>query len=241
MAEKGTVYLVGAGPGDPEQLTVRAHRLICQADCVFHDDLVPPAILALAHADAEVVSVGKRCGSKSISQSEINQALISQARAGLSVVRLKSGDPLLFGRAGEELEALRLARIPIEIVAGVSTAFAAAGELQVSLTDRRLASKVIFLTAHRAEDSIAPVWSGPLPEDATLAIYMPGPDYGRLGAELIACGLPRTMAAVVISRVGSAEQRMQRSILGQLSEVETLPAPAILLVGRVFADYAGPA
>lgn len=112
---KGKVYLVGAELGDPEQLTVRALRLLSSADFIFHDDLVPSQILAFAHVDARVVSVGKRCGRKSISQGEINTALVSEARAGHSFVRLKSGDPLLFGRASEEIEALQTACVPFEV------------------------------------------------------------------------------------------------------------------------------
>jgi uroporphyrin-III C-methyltransferase len=235
IAEKGKVYLVGAGPGDPEQLTVRALRLLSSADFIFHDDLVPSQILALARVDAQVVSVGKRCGRKSISQDEINAALVREARAGHSVVRLKSGDPLLFGRAAEELEALQAAHIPMEVAPGISAAFAAASALQISLTHRRFASKIIFLTAHRAEHSIAPIWSGALPQDATLAIYMPGTDYGRLGSELMACGLSGDMPGLIVSHIGLPGQRTQQSTLSQLRQLDALPAPALLLVGRVFA------
>ncbi len=234
-AEKGKVYLVGAGPGDPEQLTVRALRLLSSADFIFHDDLVPSQILSLARSDAEIASVGKRCGRKSISQDEINAALVREAREGHSVVRLKSGDPLLFGRAAEEIEALRTACVPFEVAPGISAAFAAAAALQTPLTDRRLASKVIFLTAHRAEHFIAPMWSGELPEDATLAIYMPGADYGRLGSELMACGLPCKMPAMIVSHIGLPGQRIQQSTLSQLFRVDTLPAPALLLVGWAVA------
>ncbi len=235
IAEKGKVYLVGAGPGDPEQLTLRAHRLISSADCIFHDDLVSPQILSLARSDAEVVGVGKRCGRKSISQNEINIALVQAATAGRSVVRLKSGDPLLFGRVGEEIEALQSAHISFEIAAGISAAFAAASALQVSLTNRHLASKVIFLTAHRAEHSTAPVWSGGLTQDVTLAIYMPGSGYGRIGSELMDCGLPGEMPAVIVSQIGLPGQCILQSTLAQLFSVDTLVAPALMMVGWVFA------
>ena len=130
------VYLVGAGPGDPELLTVKALRLIESADVILHDDLVPQAILDLAATGAEVVNVGKRCGAKAITQEEINELMIAHARAGRSVVRLKSGDPLLFGRAAEEIAALAEAGVPFEVVPGVSAAFAAAAAIGRSLTDR---------------------------------------------------------------------------------------------------------
>ena len=235
IAEKGKVYLVGAGPGDTEQLTMRAHRLISSADCIFHDDLVSPQILLLARSDAEIISVGKRCGRKSISQNEINAALVRAATAGRSVVRLKSGDPLLFGRAAEELEALQAAHIPLEVAPGISAAFAVAAALQVSLTDRRLASKVILLTAHRAEHSTAPIWNGALPEDATLVIYMPGSDYGRLGSELMACGLSGDLPVVIVSQIGLPGQCILQSTLAQLFSVDTLVAPALIMVGWIFA------
>src|SRR6201996_5679709 len=126
----GKVYLVGAGPGDPDLLTVKALRLLASADIVLNDDLVPPAILALAGPRSLTVNVGKRCGIKKITQAEINQLMIDKAAQGFSVVRLKSGDPLVFGRAAEEVDALRAACIPFEIVPGITAAFAAAAALQ---------------------------------------------------------------------------------------------------------------
>ncbi len=125
-AQKGTVYLVGAGPGDPELLTLRAADLLATADVVLHDDLVPQAILDRAGADAQIISVGKRCGSRRVTQQQIHELMIEKARSGASVVRLKSGDPLIFGRAGEEIEALEKAQVPCEVVPGVTTMFAAA-------------------------------------------------------------------------------------------------------------------
>ena len=144
-AEKGTVYLVGAGPGDPELLTVRALRLLEQADVVFHDDLVPDEVLALANPHALVTSVGKRCGRPRITQQGIHALMIESARAGQSVVRLKRGDPLVFGRAGEEIAALRAAGIPFEIVPGVTAAFAAGAALALPLTDREECVEADFL------------------------------------------------------------------------------------------------
>lgn len=145
QAVKGTVYLVGAGPGDPELLTVRALRLLESADVVFHDDLVPDEVLALVHRHALITSVGKRCGRPRITQAGIHALMIDSAKAGQSVVRLKSGDPLVFGRAGEEIAALRSAGIPFEVVPGVTAAFAAGAALSLPLTDRKSASKTDLL------------------------------------------------------------------------------------------------
>ncbi len=151
VAEKGVVYLVGAGPGDPELLTVKALRLLESADVVFHDDLVPEEVLALARRHALVTSVGKRCGRPRITQAGIHALMVESSRAGQSVVRLKSGDPLVFGRAGEEIAALRAAGVRFEVVPGVTAAFAAGAALGLPLTDRKSASKLIFVTGHHAD------------------------------------------------------------------------------------------
>ena len=199
VAEKGVVYLVGAGPGDPELLTVRAVRLLESADVVLHDDLVPAEVLALVHRHALVTSVGKRCGRPRITQAGIHALMVESARAGQSVVRLKSGDPLVFGRAGEEIAALRAACVRFEVVPGVTAAFAAGAALGLPLTDRKSASKLIFCTGHHADgkDS-APIWGGPLPEDATLVVYMPGRDLGRIARELRAAGLTEDVGCCAI-------------------------------------------
>jgi uroporphyrin-III C-methyltransferase len=233
-AEKGTVYLVGAGPGDPELLTLRALRLLESADVIFHDDLVPDEVLALAHRHALITSVGKRCGHPRITQAGIHALLIESARAGQSVVRLKSGDPLIFGRAGEELAALRAAHIPVEIVPGVTAAFAAGAALQLPLTDRRHASKLILCTGHHAAEkqSSDPLWRGPLPDDATLAIYMPGRDTARIAAELAATGLAADIPCCAISHAATPHQSHVVSRLNDLATLTCGPAPLLLLVGR---------
>ncbi len=136
-AEAGKVYLVGAGPGDPDMLTVKAARLLADAGVVLHDDLVPQSILNLAGKQALVISVGKRCGRKKITQAAIHELMIVSARRGLAVIRLKSGDPMIFGRAAEEIDALREAGVPFEVVPGVTAASSAAAFLEASLTDRR--------------------------------------------------------------------------------------------------------
>jgi uroporphyrin-III C-methyltransferase len=232
-AVKGRVYLVGAGPGDPELLTLRALRLLESADVVFHDDLVPDEVLALVHRHALVTSVGKRCGRPRITQGEIHTLMIDSARAGQSVVRLKSGDPLVFGRAGEEIAALRAADVPFEVVPGVTAAFAAGAALSLPLTDRKSASKLILCTGHHAADKDSlPIWSGPLPEDATLVIYMPGRDTARIAAELAAAGVAADVPCCAISHAATSRQSHAATRLSGLPEMECGPAPLLLLIGR---------
>jgi uroporphyrin-III C-methyltransferase len=235
-AEAGKVYLVGAGPGDPDLLTIRAARLLGQASIVLHDDLVPQAILDLAGKHALVVSVGKRCGKKKITQAAIHDLMITSARKGSAVVRLKAGDPMIFGRAGEEIEALRRAGVPFEVVPGVTAASSAAALLETSLTDRRISSRLIVLSGHHAatEDPQVDLWPGALPEDATLAIYMPGQTLAEVAASLSRSGIPVStpcVAAVDASRPG-ASYRATR--LTELANLPTSASPTLLLVGRVF-------
>lgn len=231
-AERGTVYLVGAGPGDPELLTVRALRLLESADVVFHDDLVPAEVLALAHPEALVTSVGKRCGRPRITQAGIHRLMVDAARAGQSVVRLKSGDPLIFGRAGEEIAALRAAGVPFAVVPGVTAALAAGASLAVPLTDRLHASKLVFVTGHHAADKDqAPVWSGPLPSDATLVVYMPGRAFGRLQRELLDAGLPAATPVAAVSEAATERQTVVSCRLGALDGLVAGAAPLLVLVG----------
>ncbi len=234
IAEKGSVYLVGAGPGDPELLTVRALRLLEQADIIFHDDLVPDAVLALANPRALVTSVGKRCGRPRITQQGIHSLMIESARAGQSVVRLKSGDPLVFGRAGEEIAALRSAKIPFVIVPGVTAALAAGAALELPLTDRKSASKLIFCTGHHAADKSEdlPLWTGPLPEDATLVVYMPGRDTSRLAHDLRAAGVAESTPCCAISHAAKPQQSHAACRLEAFDELQCGPAPLLLLIGR---------
>ena len=237
QAEKGTVYLVGAGPGDPELLTVRASRLLESADVIFHDDLVPDEVLALAHRHALVISVGKRCGRPRITQPAIHKLLIDSARAGQSVVRLKSGDPLIFGRAGEEIAALRHAEVAFEVVPGVTAALAAGASLSLPLTDRSSASKLLFLTGHHAtgKDDDEPVWSGSLPEDATLVVYMPGRDFTRLQGDLMRAGMPADVPCCAISQAAMVKQTHTVAELGQIHQMACGPAPLLLLIGSAVA------
>lgn len=233
VAQQGTVYLVGAGPGDPELLTVRALRLLQSADVVFHDDLVPDEVLALAGPHTLVTSVGKRCGRPRITQAGIHALMIDAARAGQSVVRLKSGDPLVFGRAGEEIAALRGAGVPFEIVPGVTAALAAGASLALPLTDRASASKLVFATGHHASDKdAAPLWVGALPHDVTLVIYMPGRDMARLASELHDAGLADDVPVCAVSHAATKRQSFVSCRLAGLSHLACGPAPLLVMVGR---------
>jgi len=233
-AKKGTVYLVGAGPGDPELLTLRALRLLETADVILHDDLVPDAIVALASKKATVMSVGKRCGMARITQEGICTLIVDEAQAGKSVVRLKSGDPMVFGRAAEELNALRKAGVEAEVVPGVSAAFAAAAAMQTPMTDRKTASKLILIAGQHAADktSVPPLWTGPIPEDATLAIYMPGRDFATMAHELRRAGVAADMPVAAVSKAATPEQRVDACTLDVLEHLVAGPAPLLLVVGR---------
>jgi uroporphyrin-III C-methyltransferase len=232
---RGKVYLVGAGPGDPELLTGKALRLLRAADVVLHDDLVAPEILALIPPTAQVHNVGKRCGRKSISQEGINALMVAYASDGLEVVRLKGGDPLIFGRAGEEMEALREAGIRFEVVPGVTAALGAAAAARIPLTDRRLASRLVFLTAHRRAGKIATDWSGVALPGTTVVIHMPGENYGGLAAELCAAGLSGQTPCVIVSGAATPREQVHQTILERLPQAPRLTPPALLIVGKVAA------
>ncbi len=232
---KAKVYLVGAGPGDPELLTLKALRLLRSADVVLHDELVAPEILARIPASAWVYNVGKRCGRKPVNQQEIHALLVAYARKGLSVVRLKGGDPLIFGRGGEEMEALREAGIDFEVVPGVTAALGAAASARVPLTDRRLASKVIFLTGHRTTGKTPAAWSGEASAETTFVVYMPGENCGRLAAELCAAGLGGQTPCVIVSCAATPEEQIERTTLAELPHAARLPAPTLLIIGAVAA------
>jgi uroporphyrin-III C-methyltransferase len=236
-AMKGKVYLVGAGPGDPELLTLKAAALLRSADLVLHDDLVPAGVIAIAGGKALVVSVGKRCGVKRVLQSEIHSLMIEAARQQLSVVRLKSGDPLVFGRAAEEIDALRAADVPFEVVPGITAAFAAAAQIGCSLTDRRTASSVEFHTGHKAADQVVP--SQKVPADAvTRVVYMPGRSFRSFVEERLQAGDAGDLPCCVISRAAQPEQSIQWSTLGDLGDVVPGPAPVLLLSGWALAEAA---
>jgi uroporphyrin-III C-methyltransferase len=231
-----TVYLVGAGPGDPDLLTVKAVRLIRSADVILHDDLVPHAILDYASPSAEIVNVGKRCGTKTITQEEINALMIEHARGNRSVVRLKSGDPLIFGRAAEEMNALAEAGIAFQVVPGITAAFAAAAAIGCSLTDRRSASNVIFSTGHHSQSHN----DAPLPEleDATRVVYMPGRDLSLLAQEWLQQGLPPELPCAIVSRAAQPGQQVRCTTLAALGDAAHTLAPSLLIAGWAVREIA---
>jgi uroporphyrin-III C-methyltransferase/precorrin-2 dehydrogenase/sirohydrochlorin ferrochelatase len=228
-ARAGMVFLVGAGPGDADLLAVKAHRLIQSAEVILHDDLVTESVLALASARCETINVGKRCGVKYITQEQINALMIEHARVGRSVVRLKSGDPLIFGRAAEEIEALGRAGVAFEIVPGITSASAAAAAVGCSLTDRNAASNVIFSTGHHAQSHNQAAL--PELEDATRVVYMPGRDLSLLAREWLEEGLPADFPCAVISHASQPSQRVQSTTLGSLGTIAPSAAPSLLIAG----------
>ena len=228
----GKVYLVGAGPGDPELLTRKAWRVLRSASVVLHDDLVSREILSVLPPLTQLVNVGKRCGAKSISQEQINSLMVQLAHQGRTVVRLKSGDPLLFGRSGEEIEALRHAGLQFEVIPGVTAALGAAASAQISLTDRRLASRVVFVTAHR-EGGTGLTDERHVAADTTYVIYMPGHRYSELAAELQAAGIGPEIPCAVISRATTKDESIVRTIVRRLPECPPAVSPSLIVVGTV--------
>lgn len=239
--KQGKVFLVGAGPGDPDILTLKANRLLREARLILHDDLVPTEILALARTHAEVINVGKRCGAKRITQAEINAQMIRAARDGTVVVRLKSGDPAIFGRLGEELDALSNAHVAFEIVPGITAGIAAAAALGMSLTDRRTASRLLIASAHHASEKPGeppqpkPDWSGLSRGDTTLMIYMPGHGLANLRDELLQAGLAADTPAILVSNATTSRQRHRHTTLAEIAHGPQFEAPSVLLVGRALA------
>jgi uroporphyrin-III C-methyltransferase len=232
VAKVGKVYLVGAGPGDPELLTLKAARLLKRARVVLHDSLVSREVLQLVPPGAELIDVGKRCGQKLLTQDEINAVLISLAGKHEIVIRLKGGDPTIFGRAGEEIAVLRAAGIPFELVPGVTAALGAAAAAGISLTDRRVASQVVIATFSRGVEGSAIDW-GSVTGTTTLALYMPGPDYAEVARRLCQGGLPSDLPCVIVSHATGSTQQIRWANLVGLANEEKLPAPALLIVGHV--------
>lgn len=229
---RGKVYLVGAGPGDPDLLTVKAVRLLQSADAVLYDELVAPAILQLAHPAAQLHNVGKRCGAKTITQEEINFLMVALAAASQQVVRLKGGDPLIFGRAAEELQALRQAGIPYEIVPGVSAALGAASAAEIPLTQRRGPAAVTLIAGHSAAGNTQSDWRDFVHSGATLVIYMPGSDHGETARRLRHAGMAGETPCAIVSRATTAAQRLHITTVAELPLAARLAAPALLIVGE---------
>lgn len=233
----GAVWLVGAGPGDPDLLTVKALRLLRRAEVVVHDRLTPQPILELANPAARLIDVGKRKSRHTLPQDDINQLLVALAREGLEVVRLKGGDPFLFGRGGEELEALRAAGIETHVVPGVTAALAAAAGLGAPLTHRGLAQALTFVTGHAASGEAPDLdWSALARPNQTVAIYMGLSTASVIAARLMAAGRPGSTPAAVVENASLPDERRLVTTLAALGEaVKTLDGPALLLVGEVAA------
>src|SRR5712691_1214278 len=230
----GTVYLVGAGPGAPDLLTVRAARLLGEADIVFHDALVPEGILALVKG--EKVAVGKRCGRHSTAQRFINKRLADAVHHHRVVVRLKGGDPMLFGRAHEEISFLIENRIPVEIIPGVTAALAASAEAKVSLTRRGVSRSVVFATPRVGEGEAPSGWVDAVRAADTAVLYMAATDAAAIRNELLARGMPRNTPVAVAENVSSPRQKFFAGKLGELPELAArcTGGPALLLIGEVF-------
>lgn len=236
----GKVYLVGAGPGDPELLTLKAARVLRNADVVLHDELIGHEILRLAPPHAQIDNVGKRCGNNRISQEGINSLMVSLAQAGMQVVRLKGGDPSIFGRLGEEIAALRKADIEFEIVPGISAAQGAASVAQVSLTQRHISSAVVFVAGHLAAGSDPTNWSALVASGATLVVYMPGHEYSLTAGHLSTSGLSGETDCTIVSRATTSDEQVVWTNVGRLGEAPHLPAPTLLLIGNVLRPAAWP-
>jgi uroporphyrin-III C-methyltransferase len=239
MNKVGKVYLVGAGPGDPGLLTLEALRLLKTADVVFHDDLVSSEILALIPSETYVENVGKRCGHARITQPQIHSLMVNAAKEGWIVVRLKSGDPLIFGRAGEELDAMRSAGVECAVAPGITAAFGAAARAGIPLTDRRLASRMVFLSYHQCAGKSFFDWEGEVTEGTTAVIYMPGADYKGLSEKLCGDGLKPETPCLLISRATAPEQKVHVTTLANLADAPRYTAPVLLIVGAVAAKYSG--
>lgn len=236
----GKVFLVGAGPGDPELLTIKALKALKNADVVLHDELIGQEILNFIPRTAELHNVGKRGGQKSTPQEDINRLLVQFALLGLQVVRLKGGDPMIFGRAGEEIEALRQAGIEFEIVPGVTAALSAAATAQIPLTHRLVTSSLMILSGHRADTAGPGDWPDRLPSQTTIVIYMPGYHYEATARRLLEAGLAKETPCVILSHIASSEETVHRTTLEALPTAPRLPAPTLLVVGEVvrYASHA---
>jgi uroporphyrin-III C-methyltransferase len=233
----GKVYLVGAGPGAPDLLTLRAADVLARADVVFHDALVHPDTIGLAR-NAERIAVGKRCGKHSTAQRFINKRLVDAARKHRVVVRLKGGDPMLFGRAQEEIAALKDAGIEYEVVPGVTAALAASAELGISLTRRGAARSVAFVTPRVGEGEKANAWAKAAAASDTAVVYMGAGQAGLIANALLAQGLSPATPVMVVESASLPERRQWRLALRDLPRIADfgVTGPALILVGEVYAE-----
>jgi uroporphyrin-III C-methyltransferase / precorrin-2 dehydrogenase / sirohydrochlorin ferrochelatase len=219
----GIAHIVGAGPGDPDLLTLRAAQLLQEADAILHDELVPPPVLARARRDAEFVQVGKRKGERGWTQEEINAELVRRVRAGQAVVRLKAGDPFIFGRGGEELEALRAAGLPVSVVPGITAALGCAASVGIPLTHRRLSSSVTFVTGHGADGRDA-MWPALAAGGHTVVIYMGTTEASAVRDRLLSAGAGPSTPVALIENGTRADERVST---GRLADLARLAAPHV--------------
>ncbi len=235
----GRATLVGAGPGDPDLLTLRAVKAIQSADAILFDALIDPAILDLARPDCRRIDVGKRCGRHAMQQSAINTLIVKLASTGRHVVRLKGGDPFVFGRGGEELDSLRAAGVPVEVVPGVTAACAAAASLQIPLTHRDTARSLHFVTGHGVDGEVpAHDWRALAVSGGTIAAYMASKTLRTVAASLIEAGLPASTPAVAVENASRPDQQSYRATLGTLADVLDTQRPAgptLVIIGKVVA------
>jgi uroporphyrin-III C-methyltransferase len=227
------VFLIGAGPGDPDLLTLKAAKALRSADVVLHDELVSDEILRLIPATARLINVGKRSGQKSTPQDEINRLLVEYALMGLQVVRLKGGDPFIFGRGGEELQALREAGIRAEVVPGVTAALGAAAALQIPLTHRDVSSALILVTGSSKHPGLIANWPDRLPSNATVVVYMPGRDLSALSVRLLGSGVAAETPCAIIASATQEGEQIHITTVANLASSPNLAAPRLLVVGEV--------
>lgn len=235
----GFVWLVGAGPGATDLLTLRAQRILQEADVIVHDALVPLDVVAMGRRDAHRISVGKRKGRHEASQAEIGEILVREAKAGRRVVRLKGGDPLVFGRAGEEMAALAAANVPHEIVPGVTAALAAAASAKIPLTLRGVTSSLVFATGHDLDGETLPDWAGLALGGATVAVYMGRSVAGAVANRLVGAGLAPHTPVAAIENASLADEAIFTGTLADLpalSQRGDVAGPVLILIGRALAE-----
>jgi uroporphyrin-III C-methyltransferase len=235
----GSATLVGAGPGDPDLLTLRAVKAIQRADAMLFDALIDPSILDLARPDARRIDVGKRCGRHAMNQAAINRLIVTLAQSGAHVVRLKGGDPFVFGRGGEELDSLRAAGVPVEVVPGVTAACAAAASLQIPLTHRDVARSLYFVTGHGSDGEVsAHDWRALAASGGTIAAYMASKTLRSVAASLIEAGLPGSTPAVAVENASRPNETHLHGTLASLPDLldaDRPDGPTLILIGAVVA------
>ncbi|WP_428659892.1 siroheme synthase CysG [Reyranella sp.] len=240
----GIAHIVGAGPGDPDLLTLKAAQLLQEADAILHDALVPEAILKRARRDAEFVPVGKRKGQPSWAQADIEAELVRRVRAGQTVVRLKAGDPFVFGRGAEEVDALRAAGLPVTVVPGITAALGCAASAGIPLTDRRYASAVTFVTGQNA-DGNGPAWPSLAVQGNTLAIYMGATEAASVRDRLLDAGAAPGMPVAIVENGTRPDERVTTGRLADLARLAAThvsargdAGPSLIIVGEVAARAA---